>query len=211
MDERKQIVRAGYDRIGTRYLDSFVHAGDSVRVRYLEKLLALLDTESVVLELGCGAGIPVTQRLTDDHRVIGVDISMGQLRSAQASAPKATLIHADMTSLAFKPGSFDAIAAFYSITHLPREEHAELITRFSEWVRPNGLLLATMGFGDDPGTVEDDWLGAPMFFSSFDDEVNRDLVTSAGFSLVEAEMVSEREHDGKMVSFLWVIARRGVR
>ena len=33
---------------------------------------------------------------------------------------------------------FDAICAFYSITHVPREQHALLLRRIASWLRPGG-------------------------------------------------------------------------
>ena len=55
-----------------------------------------------------------------------------------------------------------------------------LLARIVEWVRPGGLVLMTMGAADNPGSVEDDWLGAPMYFSHFDSATNRALVQRSG-------------------------------
>src|SRR5947209_6197263 len=44
-----------------------------------------------------------------------------------------------------------------------------------------GLLVATLSARPDPGTVEPDWLGAPMYFSGYSVEDNRSFVKGAGF------------------------------
>jgi cyclopropane fatty-acyl-phospholipid synthase-like methyltransferase len=204
----RRIVAQGYDRMGGRYLDAVADGAASVRVAYLDKLLSLLSPAGVVLELGCGAGVPVTRFLAEHHRVVGVDVSPGQLRLARVHVPDAQLIQADMSSLHFAPDSFDAVVAFYAISHVPREEHSRLIGRVHGWLRPGGVFLATMGVGDDPGSIEEDWLGVSMFFSSYDAGTNRDLVRDAGLVVLEADVVSETEHDGADVSFLWMIARK---
>jgi len=201
-----EIVGAGYDRIAARYLAS--HRPGGARDRYLERLLTLLSEGSDVLELGCGAGEPVTRRLAELHRVTAVDVSGEQLRLAADRAPGAQLLQADMLEIAFEPASFDAVAAFYAITHLPRQRHADLLGRIAEWLRPGGWLLISMGAGDNPGEVEDDWLGVPMYFSHFDAVTNQALVRRAGFELVEAEVVEEIGPDGLAERFLWVVARR---
>ncbi|MBA3431228.1 MAG: class I SAM-dependent methyltransferase [Actinobacteria bacterium] len=204
----KRMVAEGYDRIGHRYLSAFSDDAANVRTVYLHKLFALLDHASFVLELGCGAGIPVTRSLAENHQVVGVDMSIGQLRLARTFVPGASLMQADMSALHFAPGSFDAVTAFYALTHVPREEHARLLEGICSWLRPGGAFLATMGCGDDPGSVEDGWLGVPMFFSHYGAETNQQLVREAGFVLVEADIVTETEHEDEEVSFLWVVAQK---
>lgn len=66
-----EIVGSGYDRMAARYLAS--HRPGGARNRYLERLLGLLHDPSDVLELGSGAGEPVTRRLAERHRVTAVD------------------------------------------------------------------------------------------------------------------------------------------
>jgi hypothetical protein len=49
--------------------------------------------------------------------------------------------------------------------------------------------------------------GTPMFFSSHAPEVNRRLLTEAGFTLVVDEPVTMHEPEGP-ATFHWVLARR---
>jgi SAM-dependent methyltransferase len=203
------IVTSGYDQMAARYLAT--HRRGGARGRYLDRLLTLLPEGSDVLELGCGAGEPVTRRLTERHRVTAVDISGEQLRMAAVRAPEATFVQGSMVDISFEPGSFDGVAAFYSVTHVPRQLHADLLVRISLWLRSGGVLLLSMGADDDPGTVEEDWLGVPMHFSHFDAATNQALVQRAGFELVEAEVVEELGPDGAQERFLWIVARRMAR
>lgn len=112
-----------------------------------------------------------------------------------------------MMALAFPPASFDAVVAFYSIIHLPRTEQAVLITRLAAWLRPGGWFLANLGTANDPGSIEPDWLGTPMYWSSHDAQTNLDLVRQAGFTLVETEILIDDE-DGELVPFLWILAQK---
>ncbi len=203
-EDPKRIVAQGYDRIGRRYLEWTNVGRPSPRNAYLERLLRLLPAGSRVLELGCGAGVPVTAALAAKAWVVGVDISLEQLRLAQTNVSGAALVRGDMAELSFPARSFDAVVAFYALTHVPRTDHADLLARVAQWLRPGGLFLATMGAADNPDSVEDDWLGAPMFFSHFDAEKNRSIVREAGFTLLEAAVVPEREDD----RFLWVVAHK---
>jgi SAM-dependent methyltransferase len=137
-----------------------------------------------------------------------VDISAAQLRLAADRAPGARFLQASMLDVAFEAATFDAVAAFHAITHVPRQHHADLLGRIAEWLRPGGKLVISMGASDDPGTVEQDWLGVPMFFSHFDAVTNQGLVRRAGFELLEAGVVEEIGLDGAAERFLWVIGRR---
>ena len=202
----KAIVAAGYDEAARRYLEWSGLRPSSVRMHYLERALGLIPPGSDVLELGCGAGIPVTQALAADRRVTGVDLSATQLRLARANVPAATFLQGDMTSLDLAPASFDAVVAFYSLTHVPRDEQPDLLCRIRTWLRPGGLFLGSMGADASPDEVEDDWLGVPMFFSHFGAKRNRRLVGEAGLIVEEARIRAEPadRHDAR---FLWIIAR----
>ena len=148
----------------------------------------------------------MTARLAEGRRLTGVDISPEQVERARRNVPNATFIAADMTALDLEPGSFDAVVAFYAFTHVPREELPGLLARIHDWLRPGGLLIATMGVEDDPGTVEPDWLGVEMYFSHFSARRNRRVVEEAGFQVDEAEVRAE-PGDRHGTRFLWVVAR----
>jgi hypothetical protein len=65
-----------------------------------------------------------------------------------------------------------------------------------------------MGTGGSVDEVEDDWLGAPMFFASFDPDTNRGLVDRAGFELVQDRVIAHDEPGHGPVSFMWLLARK---
>ncbi len=202
----KRIVADGYDAMAERYLAWSDLRPSKARLHYLALSLELIASGSRVLELGCGAGIPMTAALARDRDVTGVDISATQLAIARRHVPGATFIQADMTSLSFEPGSFDAVVAFYALTHVPRDERLPLLERIRSWLRPGGVFLASMGADDVPGEVEGDWLGVDMYFSHFGAKANRRLVERAGLVIDRTDLVVEPEdrHDAR---FLWVVAR----
>jgi SAM-dependent methyltransferase len=176
-DPRKEIVEAGYDAMAERYLDWGRRVEGDPRARFLEEFSRRLPEGARVLDLGCGAGVPSTQLLAERFEVVGVDISQAQLRLAKKNVPQASFIRADLSELSFPDAGFAGITALYSISHVPREEHAELFRRTAAWLEPGGLLLATLGAGGgDDWTGE--WLGVPMFFSSHDADTNRSRDTS---------------------------------
>ena len=205
-DDRKTVVARGYDALGESYPAWVTSFPDPGRHRMLEEFSARLAPGARVLDLGCGPGVPTTRALADRFAVTGVDFSGTQLEAARRNVPEATFVLGDLMLVDFAPGSFEGVTAFYSIIHLPREEHAPLFDRVSRWLVPGGLFLATLGGTDDPGW-HGDWLGQPMFFSGYEANVNRELVTAANFDLLIDDVVETPEPEGP-ASFLWVLAQR---
>lgn len=203
-DPRTRLVGAGYDAIADVWEEWSARVADDPRGEWLAKLIALVPAGGHVVELGCGNGRPETLELAQRYRLTGVDLSYEQLRRARERVPDAEFVQADLTTVEFEPGSLDAVCAFYVFNHVPRELLPGLLARIHSWLRPGGILLVVFGSGD----LEDwqgDWLGVPMYFSSFLPEQNLRLL--GPFELVEDEVVTISEPEGR-VSFHWVLARR---
>jgi len=173
----------------------------------MEILRAALPEGARVLELGCGSDNLTTRRLAERFVVTGVDISARQIKLARQHVPSARFIHADMTTFDLPAASFDAVVSFYAISHVPREEHPPLLRAVARWLRPGGVFVATMGAGPSEGEVEEDWLGAPMYFSHYDAETNRHLVQEAGMR-IERASVEITDENGAQIPFLWIVARK---
>src|SRR5918995_3787706 len=140
----RRTVESGYDRMAEKYLAT-KDPEDPLALAALEDLASPLPSGARVLDLGCGAGFPVTRWLADKgFAVTGVDVSARQLELARNYVPEATFIKADMTEVTFAPDSLDAVVAFHSIIHVPRAEHPALLERIHRWLRPEGTFLATM-------------------------------------------------------------------
>jgi SAM-dependent methyltransferase len=203
----KRIVADGYDRIAERYFAWSDAHPSPVRRAWLERALARIPGDTDVLDLGCGAGVPMTRALADGRRVTGVDLSGRQLELARTNVPEATFTQADMTSLDLRPASLDAVTAFYSLTHLPRAELPGMLASIHRWLRPGGPFIASLGADDSPDKVEEDWLGVPMFFGHPGAKRNVALLRAAGF-VVETSVIEHEPEDRHDARFLWVVARK---
>jgi SAM-dependent methyltransferase len=120
VDERKQLVAAGYDEVACEYARLERPGREWPRLRLLRDLLARLDPGSSILDLGCGNGVPAPREIVRLHKGVGVDISKVQIELAQANVPSAELLHADAMELEFPPRSFDAVVGSYSTTSRER-------------------------------------------------------------------------------------------
>ncbi len=112
-----------------------------------------------------------------------------------------------MARLNLRAGIADAVASFYALGHLPSHEHAPLLHAIAHWLRPGGMLLtsAPLRAGDDR---DESWLGVPMYFGGIGETATRQAIESAGLVVEQWQVVPEDEGDGKMVRFLWVLARK---
>ncbi len=199
----KEMVARGYDKVAEVYLDRFSRS--VVRDRWLGHLIAHLPEGASVLDLGCGAGVPVVRHLVGlGHRVTGVDGSARQISLARAHVPGATFLHTDMTALDWPNASFDGIAAFYSMTHVPAAEQGPLIGRIGAWLRPGGIFLASFGTGAAHDWTGE-WLGTDMFFSHNDEVTTSTLIRAAGLRQMRVETMKQDDEDAR---FLWIMARK---
>ncbi|KAK8103206.1 hypothetical protein PG984_016352 [Apiospora sp. TS-2023a] len=221
-DTPQKTVEQAYDSIADWYL-AWVDGQRSPREAYTDKVLqnAAANTDASsepkpprILELGAGAGVPITRMLLDrGAQVVANDISTAQLKLAAARCPEATLVPGDMLALDFEPASFDGTVGFYSIFHLPRKQQRTMLAQIHSWLKPGALLafnLATM----DEEEIHGEFMGHGMFWSSYAVADSVQMVKDAGFASVEAEELEAG--DGKLeendpdfgVKFLWITARK---
>jgi SAM-dependent methyltransferase len=205
-DARTRLVGAGYDAMADTWESWKSQVTHDPRADWCSELVARLPEGARVVELGCGGGAPETALLAERFRLTGVDLSAVQVERARRRTPRAEFLHADVTEVEFEPGSVDAVAAFYSLNHVPRDLLAPLFARIHAWLSPGGYFLASLGIGDTEGWTGE-WLGVTMYFSSFPAEVNTRMLEETGFELLRDELVTIREPEGD-VAFQWILARR---
>jgi len=186
--DMRRVVRDGYER--DDYEKAF-RANPSLtpmETGFLERLARELPRNGRVLDLGSGTGLPYDGWLAGKGlRVTGVDFSPKHLALARKHVPQAAYLQGDFSKVAFAPGSFDAVTAFYSIFHIPRREHPALFAKIHRWLKPGGRILLTLGTGDMECDEETDWLGAPMMWSSYPPDQNVHLLEETGFTVLTKE------------------------
>lgn len=181
----KRLVRSGYDRCAASYDEA--RRGDDGDA--LAPLLSLLPAGSSVLDLGCGAGMPIASTLAERHRVTGVDFSAPMLRRARSAVPAGRFILGEIGTIEFAAGAFDAAVAFYVLFHLPREEHAGVLRRVWKWLRPGGWFLATLTEQAEEPYTEDDFFGTCMYWSSLGWSEYEAILRGIGFEIAGGRIV----------------------
>src|SRR3954465_11762066 len=173
MNDPKRIVAEGYDRIGDDLRPWFDATAGPVREWFLAEILSRVPEESDVLELGCGAGVDAIE-LAKGRRYTGVDLSKRMISLARGRVPSGTFQQGDLATVAFPPGSFDAVVSFYVFGHVPAAEHVPTFRRVFGWLRPRGVFCASFPSAGHDG-MEEDFIGVPMYFAA----IGRDATESA--------------------------------
>jgi cyclopropane fatty-acyl-phospholipid synthase-like methyltransferase len=174
------LVRSGYDRMAHDYLaqrDQFKN------LPHLEELAARLRPGAPVLDVGCGAGVPVARFLAErGFAVTGLDLSPVQVALAREHVPGASFDVCDMRAV--QPGAYavDAVVSFYAIFHTPREQHADILRTLAACLIPRGFLLVTLGADAWEGV--EPFHGVEMYWSHYGPEENRTMITSAGLEII---------------------------
>jgi SAM-dependent methyltransferase len=202
----KEIVKSGYNQIADRYLAG--RDRDAENVRLLNDFIELLAPKSKVLDAGCGAGIPIAKMLAEHFDVIGVDFSEAQIELAKKNVPNAHFFCQDMTKLDFPDESLDGICSYYAIIHIPREEHASLLTNFYRMLRTGGIVLLCLGAEDLVDDI-DDFLGTRMYWSHYNSETYLKMLKESGFTIIWSKLIKDETCEG--ARHLFVLAQKESR
>ena len=200
----KKTVKEGYNAIADRYLTE--RTRDSEDVRLLDEFIERLPENAKVLDAGCGAGIPISQMLSERFDVTGVDFSEAQIKLAEKNVPKAKFLCRDMTSLDFRENTFDGICSYYAIIHLPREEHQLLLTNFYRMLKPGGFALLCLGAEHLVDDIDENYLGTRMYWSHYDIATHLKMLKDCGFSVIWSKRVVDETCEGS--GHLFVMAQK---
>jgi SAM-dependent methyltransferase len=122
--------------------------------------------------------------------VTGVDISPVQIERARRLVPAAKFFCQDMSEADFPAESFRAIVSFFAIIHVPVDEQLPIFRKLSRWLRPGGYVLATVGSRAWTGT-EEDWHGAPMYWSHVDRDTYLAWLRDVGLDVLWTRFIPE--------------------
>jgi len=203
MDFRKT-VKEGYNAIANRYLAE--RTRDSEDVRLLNDFMERLPVNAIVLDAGCGAGIPISQKLSERFQVKGVDFSEAQIELAKKNVPNATFLCEDMAKLDFPENTFDGITSYYAIIHIPREEHQALLANFHRVLKPGGIALLCLGAEHSVEDIDENYLGARMYWSHYDTETYLKMLDECGFSILWSKRVEDATCEG--AGHLFVLVKK---
>ena len=99
-----------------------------------------------VLDLGCGIGLYSAELARCGARVVGVDLSVENLRLARGNTreSQASWVCADGRHLPFKKGIFAMVVCIEVLTHLPPEDRLVAFREIARIACPDALVYMTL-------------------------------------------------------------------
>ncbi|MBY9006407.1 MAG: class I SAM-dependent methyltransferase [Candidatus Lokiarchaeota archaeon] len=197
--EKKEIIRKGYNKIAKNLQEIFgLKTEESDKFKLLVDFISRIHLGGHILDAGCGYGA-YSHYLCNKFEVIGVDISENQIELARQNAPNAEFICEDMTKIRFSDNYFDGILSYYSIIHVPRDEHYELLSNFYRMLKTKGVVLLTFHLIDDPESYIENFFGGgvKMYWSGFNKKINLRMLKQIGFKIIWSKSVNESPKFGE--------------
>jgi SAM-dependent methyltransferase len=130
--------------------------------------------------------------LTGASTLVGLDASARLLALAREAVPGTRFVLGDMRT-ADPGGAYDAVVAWDSVFHLPREDHQVVFGRFHSWLRAGGRLLLSLG-GAAEAELRSEMFGERFTYSAHAPPVAIRLLEGAGFQVDQWEIDDPSSH-----------------
>lgn len=213
----KSRLKDSYDAIAETYTEWSIKSAD-IRIGYLDKLLALLSpSHNDILQIGCGAAIPTTEKLlahSPGFRITANDLSSSQIalgkrrlsEEAGRGGDRVTWVEGDMMQLNFPAETFDVVLGFYAIQHLPHDEQGVMIRRLAQWLKPGGYMLVNFTAEEAENVVMTGFMGEKgwIYYSGLGAEWYRQKIKETGLESILDEVKQVNAKAGH----LWIISKK---
>ena len=172
-----------YDLIADWYASERV---DQTGVPEATSLSSSIPRGSLVLDIGCGNGIPITRALlSGGHRVIGLDSSGAMLAHFKQNCPEAFAVRGIVESCPFADGLFDAAVAWGVMFHLNPKDAIRAIANLSRTLKRDAPFLFTSGDEDGFDAKEGKMNGVTFRYFSYSIQNYRRILGDHCFTLVD--------------------------
>lgn len=127
-----------YNRIAEDWFEN--HHDDTWWIEGIDEFISFLKPDSLVLDVGCGAGIKSQYLLNKKLRVVGIDFSEKIIDIARREVPSGTFHVVDVKDLSDLKESFDGILAQAVLLHIPKKEVSSVINELKSKLKDDGYL-----------------------------------------------------------------------
>jgi ubiquinone/menaquinone biosynthesis C-methylase UbiE len=191
MEHYSQLTRVSYNIAAQKYHDLFKDELDykNFDKRLLTKFAKLFDSQSKILDAGCGPSGHIGRFLFDmDLDVSGLDISDKCIEIASAYNPEMNFMRMDMSQMEMENGSIDGIVSYYSIIHAPKAKIHRYFEEFNRVLVKGGKLLLSVKTGDTEEYIND-FMGdkIDIYFTCFSIKEIKHYLIESGFKVLLLE------------------------
>jgi len=175
-------VQSGYDQIVLEYAKRNHSAMAENLVFLAQELIQHVGTKGYILDMGCGTGRDMAWFESQNANILGIDLSMGMLRYAQANV-QGNLISMNMRHLGFCTEIFDGIWCCASLLHLPKSEAIFALQETHRILKTDGMLVLSVQEGSGEQWEESYVPNVKRFFARYQANEMKDLLLDNGFSV----------------------------
>ncbi|NNF02822.1 MAG: class I SAM-dependent methyltransferase [Rhodothermales bacterium] len=151
--------------------------------QWLDRFLKLVRPGGRILDLGCGAGDPITTYLRSrGFDIVGADASRAMISIARERYPGGDWRRLDMRELEL-PERFDGVISWNAFFHLMPDEQREVLRRIVEHMNAAAAFLLTVG--PEAGEVTGRVGGEVVYHASLAPDEYSGLLADMGIDVVE--------------------------
>jgi 2-polyprenyl-3-methyl-5-hydroxy-6-metoxy-1,4-benzoquinol methylase len=173
----------------------FATYGIPSEIALRERILALVEYGSSIMDFGAGIGSQLRPLAAKGHPCTHVDVGGEQMKYAAWRYRRLDRdvelveLRDDYMQRGVEPlrhRTFDVVICTEVLEHVT--EPVALVERLAGWVRPGGLLIATTSFDDGDGMV-------PMHLNVgvyTDEQFDQEIIPALGFDKVESYVYRKR-------------------
>lgn len=134
----------GYENVAREFIKIRGNLSNLIGVEAVEFWAKALTTDSKILDIGCGNGIPISKTLIDcELQVYGIDASQTLATQFKENFPNHNICCETVQNSKFYNLQFDAVIAWGLMFLLSSTEQMTLIAKISKHLKIGGKLLFT--------------------------------------------------------------------
>ncbi|KKW13768.1 MAG: hypothetical protein A2898_01960 [Candidatus Kerfeldbacteria bacterium RIFCSPLOWO2_01_FULL_48_11] len=196
MDTDTHNLKSTYEKIADDY--HVDHAADTWDDDFIQIFSRMVGKGAKVLDLGCGPGIETKKLVEKGLSVYGLDLSEKLLDIAKKDNPTVEFTQGDMRQLPYADGQFDGVFAKASLLHIKKDDIDQVLSEIRRVLRPKGIFHAAVkqGEGEKEETEDDYGYSYKRFFSYWQPEEFKRLLTERGFNITNSDILKR--------SFTWI-------
>jgi len=186
-------LKETYNRIAKDWHQD--HKEDDWWIKGTDKFISLLRPDSLVLDVGCGAGIKSKYLINKGLKVVGIDFSEKMIEIAEQEVPLGDFLILDLDEADKLDSSFDGIFMHAVLLHISKREAEEKIEKIAKKLKTGGYLYIGVKEkrpqdAEEEIVVENDYgYNYERFFSYFTLNEIESYLKNAGFEIVFSEVV----------------------
>lgn len=192
-------LKSTYNRIAQDWFKD--HQEDTWWIESTDKFVSFLKPSSLVLDVGCGAGVKSSYLLKKGLNVVGIDFSEKMIEIAKQKVPNSKFFVADITKPLEINKKFEGIFAQAVLLHIAKKNIKKTLENLANLLKPKGYLYIAVK-GPKKGQSEEQIIKEnnygyeyERFFSFYTPEELNNYVRELGLNTKYNDIISTRKTD----------------